>query len=121
MAHFAELDENNIVINVTVVSNQDILDENGNESEQKGIEFLKTLFGQERIFVQTSYNHNFRVKYAAIGDEYSQLHDAFITPPSLPSFIFNQQTKCWEPPVPYPGDDENYYEWDEDTLSWIKQ
>jgi hypothetical protein len=121
MAHFAELDENNIVINVIVVNNSDMLDENGNENEQIGISFLKNVFGQDKIYVQTSYNNNFRVKYASIGDQYSQTYDAFITPPLYPSWIFNQQTLFWEPPLPYPGDDENFYIWDEQALTWVRE
>ncbi len=70
MAHFAELDENNIVLQVTVVNNSDILDENGNESEEIGIQFNKNLLGQDTKWVQTSYNSNFRYKYAGIGDFY---------------------------------------------------
>jgi len=62
MAHFAELDENNIVLQVTVVNNSDILDENGNESEEIGIQFNKNLLGQDTKWVQTSYNSNFRYK-----------------------------------------------------------
>lgn len=120
MAHFAELDENNIVLNVIVVNNSDMLDENGNENEQIGIAFLKSIFGQEKKYVQTSYNNNFRVKYAWIGDEYVQKYDAFITPPAFPSFIFNEQTLFWEPPVPFPNDGYDYW-WDEDTLSWLRE
>lgn len=77
MAHFAQLDENNIVTGVLVVNNEKIVDENGNESEQKGIDFLKSLLGQDTRWVQTSYNGNFRSKYAAIGDKYDETNDIF--------------------------------------------
>jgi len=80
MAHFAELDENNIVLQVTVVNNSDILDENGNESEEIGIQFNKNLLGQDTKWVQTSYNSNFRYKYAGIGDFYDEVHQVFIPP-----------------------------------------
>lgn len=77
MAHFAQLDENNIVTGVLVVNNEKLIDESGNESEQKGIDFLKGLFGQDTKWVQTSYNGNFRDKYAGIGDLYDEANDIF--------------------------------------------
>jgi hypothetical protein len=79
MAHFAELDENNIVIKVLAVNNEKIIDENGNEVEQKGIDFLKGMFGEETKWIQTSYNGNFRNKYAGIGDSYDQVNDVFVS------------------------------------------
>lgn len=79
MAHFAQLDENNIVTGVLVVNNEKLIDENGNESEQKGIDFLKGLFGQDTKWVQTSYNGNFRGKYAGIGDWYDEENDKFVS------------------------------------------
>ena len=77
MAHFARLDENNTVVEVIVVSNDDILDEQGNESEEKGIEFCKSILGPDTIWKQTSYNHNFRGRYAGIGMIYDQEKDIF--------------------------------------------
>jgi hypothetical protein len=65
MAHFAELNENNIVKQVIVVHNNELLDENGNESEAKGIAFCQSLFGG--TWVQTSYNATMRGKFAGIG------------------------------------------------------
>lgn len=79
MAHFAQLDENNIVTGVLVVNNEKLIDESGNESEQKGIDFLKGLFGQDTKWVQTSYNGNFRGKYAGIGDWYDEENDKFVS------------------------------------------
>jgi len=78
MAHFAQLDENNTVINVIVINNTEIIDENGNESEQRGIEFCKNLLGGN--WVQTSYNNNFRGVFAGIGFKYNKESDIF-TPP----------------------------------------
>ena len=78
MAHFAELNEINEVIRVIVVSNNDIVDENGNEQESKGIEFCKSLFGQNTRWIQTSYNANFRGKYAGERDIYDPVNDIFI-------------------------------------------
>ena len=78
MAHFAELDENNIVTNVIVVHNNELLDENGYESEQKGIDFCVAHFGGR--WVQTSYNANFRGVYAGIGYTYDEALDVFVAP-----------------------------------------
>jgi len=78
MAHFAELDENNIVQRVIVVHNNELLDENGIELEQKGIDFCVNLFGG--CWIQTSYNANFRGIYAGIGNIYDETIDEFIRP-----------------------------------------
>ena len=78
MAHFAELDENNIVLRVIVVDNNDCKDENGNESEAVGIAFCQNLLGG--VWKQTSYNNNFRQKYAGIGYYYNEELDAFLPP-----------------------------------------
>jgi hypothetical protein len=87
MAHFAELDENNTVLQVIVVANEDILDENGQESETKGIEFCSNLLGGR--WIQTSYNNNFRGTYACVGEKYDEVNDIFTTPPitPIPEFI----------------------------------
>jgi len=92
MAHFAQLDENNKVIQVIVVSDKELLDEDGNEVEEKGIEFCKKLFGENTRWLQTSYNtykgkHKFggkplRQNYAGIGYKYDEILDAFIPPES---------------------------------------
>lgn len=78
MAHFAQLDENNVVINVIVVSNFDCLDENGNESEQVGINFCKKLLGGN--WLQTSYNNSIRGRFAGIGYTYLEDADVFVAP-----------------------------------------
>jgi hypothetical protein len=129
MAHFAELDENNNVIWVTVVDNNELLVD-GVESEAKGIEFLQHL-GPFRRWVQTSYNTvggvntaggtPLRKNYAGLGFKYDETLDAFIPPaPPYPSWSLNEDTCVWEPPVPHPDDTENAYEWDEGTVSWVK-
>jgi hypothetical protein len=75
MAHFAELDETNTVKQVIVVHNNELLDENGIESEQKGIDFCVNLLGGK--WIQTSYNNNFRGRYAGIGMIYDPVNDEF--------------------------------------------
>lgn len=79
MAHFAELDETNTVIRVVVISNDDCLDDNGNELEAVGVLFCKKLFGGGK-WLQTSYNGNLRGRYAGIGYTYDDTLDEFIAP-----------------------------------------
>ena len=116
MAHFAQL-ENNIVKQVIVVSNQDILDENGQESEEKGIAFCSNLLGG--TWKQTSYNGNIRKNYAGIGYTYDEGRDAFIPPKPYNSWLLNESTCQWESPIPYPNDNK-FYVWDEETTSWVE-
>jgi hypothetical protein len=114
MAHFAQL-ENNIVKQVIVVSNQDILDENGQESEQKGIDFCSNLLGG--TWKQTSYNGNIRKNYAGIGYTYDEGLDAFIAPKPYNSWLLDETTAQWKAPVDMPTDDKKYT-WNEATTSW---
>ena len=120
MAHFAQI-ENNLVTQVIVVDNNDILDEQGNESEAIGTQFCTDLLGG--TWVQTSYNGNMRKNYAGIGDTYDATRDAFIAPQPFTSWLLDEDTCRWESPVPYPvvaeGSNERY-EWDEDTVQWIR-
>jgi hypothetical protein len=78
MAHFAELDENNIVKQVIVVHNNELLDENGNESEQKGINFCIAHYGG--TWIQTSYNKNFRGVFAGVNAIYDPVNNVFVYP-----------------------------------------
>ena len=117
MAHFAKLGTGNIVEQVIVVNNEELLDENGIEQEQKGIDFCKLLFGEDTNWVQTSYNSSFRKNYAGIGFSYDQTKDVFIQPKPYDSWILNETTCNWETPIPMPQDG-NFYEWNEETLSW---
>jgi hypothetical protein len=117
MAHFAKLDENNVVTEVIVVSNSDTSDAFGVEKESIGIAFCEHLFGGN--WLQTSYNANFRKNYAGIGYTYDAAIDAFVPPKPYPSWILNPNTAQWEAPVPYPNDGKQYV-WDEATLSWVE-
>ena len=118
MAHFAQLDENNIVTQVIVVSNEDIKDSIGNENEEVGIAFCKNLLGRDTIWKQTSYNNSIRKNYAGIGFTYDATRDAFIAPKPYNSWILNETSCIWEAPVSYPNDG-NMYAWDEETTSWL--
>jgi hypothetical protein len=82
MAHFAWLDENNTVYQVSVVDNVNLLDENGNESEAVGVAYLTSVHGEGKVWKQTSYHANFRGKYAGIGDIYDANLDEFVAPQS---------------------------------------
>ena len=119
MAHFAKLDENNKVIRVHVLNNAVITDEDGNEQEQLGVEFLSNLHGGG-WWKQTSYNQNFRKNYASVNFIYDQNRDAFIPPHIYPSWTLNEDTCQYDPPVEYP-DDGKYYQWNEDTTSWDEE
>jgi hypothetical protein len=118
MAHFAELDPNNIVLRVIVVNNEDIT-VNGQESEAKGIAFCRSLFGADTNWAQTSYSGSFRVRYAGIGYTFNAALNAFIPPQPYPSWTLNTTTCDWDPPTPLPNDGK-FYRWDEPTLSWIE-
>ena len=117
MAHFAQLDENNVVINVIVVHNNELMD-GADESEAKGIQFCKDHYGQDTVWVQTSYNNNFRKRYAGQGFIYDAVRDAFISPQPYPSWSLDEETLDWVPPIPMPTD--AIYRWDEETQAWIK-
>jgi hypothetical protein len=115
MAHFVKLNEENIVTQAIVVDNKDILDENGQESEQKGIEFCANLLGGR--WIQTSYNANFRKNYAGERYSYNQDLDAFIPPKPYNSWILDETTYKWIAPTPCPTDG-GHYVWNETTVSW---
>ena len=117
MAHFAEINENNIVQRVIVVHNNELLDENGEEKEALGVAFCKNLLGG--TWLQTSYNKNMRKNFAGIGFTYDSVRDAFIPPKPYDSWVLDEATCLWKSPVAYPSD-ENYYEWDETNTRWVE-
>lgn len=123
MAHYAYLDENNIVTQVIVGKNED---------EAPGD--WETYYGAKR----TSYNTRggvyytpdtnepdpdqskaYRKNYAGIGYTYDATRDAFIPPQPFPSWVLNEQSCLWDAPVPYPTDGKRY-SWDEATLAWVE-
>jgi hypothetical protein len=115
MAHFAELNEDNIVQRVIVVDNKDCLDANGVESEEVGAAFCHNLLGG--TWKQTSYNGNFRKNYAGNGYKYDVEKDAFISPKPFSKWILNEETCQWEAPVAYP-DDDKFYIWNDNKGEW---
>lgn len=117
MAHFAKLDENNIVLAVHVLHNNELIDENKQESESKGIVFLVNLH-QHPYWKQTSYNGKFRKNYAGIGFTYDAVRDAFIPPKPYNSWVLNEETCLWQAPISLPNDGQRY-DWNEETLNWV--
>lgn len=116
MAHFAELDENNIVLRVIV----------GVDYPYDGEAIYQRETGQ--VWKRTSYNTHggqhrlggtpFRKNYAGIGYTYDRIRDAFIPPQPYPSWVLNEDTCLWQAPVPQPTDSPGY-SWDEDSQTWI--
>lgn len=113
MAHYAFLDDNNIVVDVIVGRNEDEVVE--------GVSDWETHYGEARHqrCVRTSYNGNIRKNYAGIGHIYDEGRDAFIPPQPFPSWVLNETTCLWDAPVVYPDDGQDYV-WDEGTTSWVQ-
>jgi len=116
MAHFAEIGLNNTVLRVIVVHNNDCLLD-GVETESVGADFCRNLFGG--TWIQTSYNGTIRKNYAGIGYTYDSQRDAFIPPRLFNSWVLNEDTCLWEPPVAYPNDGAKY-QWNEETINWVE-
>lgn len=95
MSHFAKLDENNVVLEVNALENYVLLDENGVEQEQKGIDFLVAWSGGYPYWKQTSYNKRIRKNYAGIGFVYDPIRDAFIPPKPTPDATLDEETCQW--------------------------
>lgn len=115
MAHFAELDTDNIVLRVIVVSNE-VCPDPAPDNEHLGIDFLNGI-GLHGIWKQTSYNGSFRKRYAGVGYSFDPERDAFITPKPFPSWSLDENTCDWIAPVSYPSDGARY-EWNEDEQQW---
>ena len=109
MAHWAELDENNVVLRVLVGSN---------DEPDEGYGWLIENLGGR--WVQTSYNGRIRKQFAGIGYTYDEQADVFVLPPPpWPSWSLDEN-RDWQSPVPRPNDGERWY-WDEDSLLWVEQ
>ena len=116
MSHFAQIDDNNTVVQVIVVE-QDVSDTG--------------LFGPKEKWIQTSYNTHggvhllggtpLRKNYAGIGYTYDPVNDCFVPPKPFPSWTLDTQTCLWQAPVAMPVQEGKYFTWDEDTTSWVEQ
>ena len=115
MAHFAKINVDNEVIYVIKLHNDVLLNDQNNEDEQTGIDFLNNNI-EQATWVQTSYNNNFRKTYAGIGYTYDFENDVFISPKPFDSWSLDSNFD-WQPPVERP-DDENVYDWNETNASW---
>ena len=123
MAHFAEINEEGIVQRVLVLSN-DRITQDGEEVEELGTAYLQNMF-PDTDWVQTSYNDNFRTRYAGKGLKYDVERDAFIHPQPYPSWALDEEALVWNPPKPRPEQeaditDEDFirYGWNENAVDW---
>ena len=119
MAHFAKLDDQNVVIEVNVVNNETLNNLEFPESEPVGVAFLTEWSGGHSNWKQTSYNVNFRKNYAGVGYKYDSTYDAFIPPQPFPSWTLDTELYDWLPPVSHPNDGK-LYEWKEEILNWVE-
>jgi hypothetical protein len=103
MSHFAKIDSNNIVMEV-IVAEQDFIDSRS--------------VGDSSLWIQTSYNGNFRKQFASIGHTYDKVNDVFITSQLYASWTLDASFD-WQPPTAYP-DDGKRYKWNEETTAWDK-
>jgi hypothetical protein len=111
MAHYARLNEQNIVVQVIVVADSD------EPTEALGVEFCQNLFGGG-TWRKTSYNGNIRKNFAGPGFSYDVIRDAFIAPKPYASWTLDETTCKWEPPIPIPTA-FGLWHWDEITLTWV--
>jgi len=125
MSNFAKIGMNGIVLEVVTISNEILLDADGNEQEALGINFLKEMYNYPS-WKQTSYNTlggehlsggtPLRKNYAGVGSKYDPDRDAFIPPKPYLSWVLNETTCQWEAPVEAPTDGK--YTWNEETKEW---
>ena len=108
MSNWAEINENNIVIRVTVGDNND-------PNNDEGYQWLIDNLGG--TWIKTSYNNNIRKNFAGIGYKYDEVCDAFIPPKPFNKWVLNEETCIWEAPIPYPVD-ENQYTWNDNKSEW---
>lgn len=117
MAHYAFLDENNVVVDVIVGRDESNMDWEGYYSLRRGLACKRTSYNTRGGI--SSDGEPFRKNYAGIGYTYDAQRDAFIPPKPYPSWVLNEFSCLWEAPVPYP-DDGGLYVWNEETQSWVQ-
>jgi hypothetical protein len=116
MANFAELDSNNVVLRVIVVSNEALEHKEFPDSEAHALQYLHQWYGPETIWKQTSFSSRFRGNFAGIGAKYYPEHDIFMHPAPYPSWMIDTATAKWVAPVPKP--DCKQYKWNEEAVAW---
>ena len=114
MAHFAELDDSNIVLRVIVISNDDIKDKKGKESESIGTALCAEMLGGR--WIQASFSGSIRGRFPGVGWHYDSVLNEFFPPKPYPSWTWSEDG--WASPIPEP-DDGVAYEWNEDQQNWI--
>lgn len=117
MAHFAQLDDNNIVETIVVIDNNILEDDTENENEQQGIDYLKGIYGNNTNWKQTSFNNNIRKEYAGIGFTYDEVNDIFIRPKPYESWTLNSDFE-WVAEIEDPNTPNAEYIWDEENNNW---
>jgi len=117
MAHYAWLDENNIVVNVTVGVDEDIIQQGVGGSTEAWEAFYAEATGHN--IKRTSYNNNIRKQYAGIGFSYDPVADVFIAPQPYPSWSLDDNYD-WQPLTARPDGEIGQWIWDEATLSWVE-
>ena len=117
MAHFARLDDNSIVEMVIVISD-DVCPDPAPINEGQGQSYINDVIGLPGTWIQTSYNGNFRGRYAGPGDRYDAVNDAFIPPQPYSGWVLNEESYEWEAPIPRPNDGQ-FYMWDNVSLQWV--
>jgi|TARA_B100000035_G_scaffold138675_1_gene118190 hypothetical protein len=124
MAHYAKIDENNVVERVEKLDDFYEWTDTGELSEQNAIAYLRKIWGESTNWVKTSYNANIRGMYAGIGDIYRADLDKFVSakPAGMDSWVFNEETLQWEPPIPMPpANEERTWEWNEELQKWDEE
>ena len=124
MAHYAKIDENNVVERVEKLDDFYEWTDTGELSEQNAIAYLRKIWGASTNWVKTSYNANIRGMYAGIGDIYRADLDKFVSakPAGMDSWVFNEETLQWEPPIPMPpANEEHTWEWNEELQKWDEE
>lgn len=113
MAHFAQIDENNIVINVLAVPD---------EEQHRGQEYLANNLGLGGRWIQTSYNNNIRNMFAGVGYTYNEELDIFLPPKPYPSWVVDSVKKEWVAPVARPQEEQGTaLIWMEETQEWKRE
>ena len=117
MAHYAWINSDNIVVNVTVGVNETEIQQGVGGSTEAWEQFYTQAVNQEGVYIKrTSYNGNIRKQYAGIGYTYDPVNDVFIAPQPYGSWTLDSNYD-WQPPTPMPTDGETYY-WNEEELAW---
>jgi hypothetical protein len=120
MAHYAFLDENNVVTEVITGVDEDVFQVDLDGTKVGGSsEAWETWYGNFRgqTCKRTSYNGNYRKNYASIGHTYDEDRDAFIAPNPFDSWLLDEDTCLWNSPVPMPTDGK-LYTWNEEIVNW---